>query len=162
MRRGTDIARAAAVLADGGLVAFPTETVYGLGGDASCLAAVAAIFAAKGRPTHHPLIVHLADAAALDDWAAEVPDRARDLAAHAWPGPLTMILRRGPQVLPEVTGGAVSRMFLALRTLADLAEGVKIPIPPGKEEQFRKQAIADARGALGLVGKARSAREAGE
>lgn len=108
MQRGSDIARAAAVLAGGGLVAFPTETVYGLGADAASDAAVARIFAAKSRPHSHPLIVHLADAAQLDDWAIEVPDIARRLARAAWPGPLTLILRRGPRVSPATTGGAAT------------------------------------------------------
>ncbi len=106
MERGTDIARAAAAIRRGGLVAFPTETVYGLGADASRGDAVARVFAAKGRPTGHPLIVHLAADAQLDDWALEVPDAARRLAAAAWPGPLTMILKRGPRVAPATTGGA--------------------------------------------------------
>ena len=107
MERGADLERAAEVLAAGGLVAFPTETVYGLGADASRDDAVAKIFAAKGRPRAHPLIVHLADAAALDDgWAVEIPDAARTLAAAAWPGPLTLILRRGPRVALATTGGA--------------------------------------------------------
>lgn len=106
MKRGTDIAEAASVLRAGGLVAFPTETVYGLGADASNDAAVARIFAAKGRPPTHPLIVHLAPDARLDDWALDVPEAARVLAARAWPGPLTMLLARGPRVSPATTGGA--------------------------------------------------------
>lgn len=99
------IAQAVALLRAGELVAFPTETVYGLGADAANPAAVAKIFAAKGRPADHPLIVHLADAAALDAWAREVPQAARQLAAAFWPGPLTLILKRRPQVLDAVTGG---------------------------------------------------------
>nr|MDQ3368627.1 L-threonylcarbamoyladenylate synthase [Myxococcota bacterium] len=110
MERGTDIARAAAVLTAGGLVAFPTETVYGLGADASRADAVAKIFAVKGRPSTHPLIVHLAPesatGAALTDWAREVPEVASRLAAAAWPGPLTLILRKGPRVAAATTGGA--------------------------------------------------------
>jgi L-threonylcarbamoyladenylate synthase len=106
MERGHDVARAVAVLEGGGLVAFPTETVYGLGADAASEAAVARIFAAKGRPRAHPLIVHLADAAQLDDWAIEIPETARRLAGAAWPGPLTLILRKGPRVAAAVTGGA--------------------------------------------------------
>jgi L-threonylcarbamoyladenylate synthase len=105
MERGHDLARAIAVLAGGGLVAFPTETVYGLGADATSDAAVARIFAAKGRPRTHPVIVHLPAGARLDDWAIEVPEAARRLAAAAWPGPLTMILRKGPRVAAAVTGG---------------------------------------------------------
>jgi L-threonylcarbamoyladenylate synthase len=106
MPRGTDIARAADVLAAGGLVAFPTETVYGLGADASRDDAAAKIFAVKGRPRAHPLIVHLAPDARLDDWAAAVPDVARRLVAVGWPGPLTVILKRGPRVARATTGGA--------------------------------------------------------
>jgi L-threonylcarbamoyladenylate synthase len=87
-------------------VAFPTETVYGLGADAARDDAVARIFAVKGRPRAHPLIVHLAPEARLDDWALEVPELARRLAAAAWPGPLTLILRKGPRVAAATTGGA--------------------------------------------------------
>lgn len=104
--RGADLARAVAVLRGGGLVAFPTETVYGLGADATSDAAVGRIFAAKGRPHAHPLIVHLAEDARLDDWAIEIPEAARRLARAAWPGPLTMILRKGPRVAAATTGGA--------------------------------------------------------
>jgi L-threonylcarbamoyladenylate synthase len=100
------VARAAALLSAGGLVAFPTETVYGLGADASREDAVARIFEVKGRPRAHPLIVHLAPGARLEDWAIDVPELAHRLAAAAWPGPLTLILRRGPRVAAAVTGGA--------------------------------------------------------
>ncbi len=106
MKRGTDVDQAAAIVRAGGLVAFPTETVYGLGADAGNPRGVRAIFAAKGRPTGHPLIVHLAVGASLDDWAIDVPDSARRLAAACWPGPLTLILKRGPRVSPAATGGA--------------------------------------------------------
>src|SRR6516165_12700124 len=82
------ITRAAAILRDGGLVAFPTETVYGLGADALNAAAVARIFAAKGRPANNPLIVHLADAAQVREVAADWPPRAARLAERFWPGPL--------------------------------------------------------------------------
>ena len=84
---------------------MPTETVYGLGVDASSPDAVARIFAAKGRPSDHPVIVHLADAGFVDDWALDVPPVARSLAEAFWPGPLTLILRRRPHVLDAVTGG---------------------------------------------------------
>jgi len=99
------IAQAVEVLRQGGLVAVPTETVYGLAADAASEAAVRAIFAAKGRPADHPVIVHVADAAALDEWAREVPDAARALAAAFWPGPLTLVLRRSARGLDVVTGG---------------------------------------------------------
>jgi L-threonylcarbamoyladenylate synthase len=100
-----DVAAAVRLLQAGELVAFPTETVYGLGADAANPAAVARIFAAKGRPAEHPLIVHLPDAAYLEQWAREVPPAARKLAEVFWPGPLTLILARTPAVPYAVTGG---------------------------------------------------------
>ncbi len=100
-----DVTRAVEVLRAGGTVAFPTETVYGLGGDASRADAVEKIFALKGRPRSHPLIVHLAEGARLDDWASEVPTVAQQLIRIAWPGPLTVILKRGPKVSLAATGG---------------------------------------------------------
>jgi L-threonylcarbamoyladenylate synthase len=106
------IERAVTLLRAGGLVAFPTETVYGLGADAESSAAVRRIFAAKGRPKAHPLIVHIADAAELDRWTAAVPASARRLAEQCWPGPLTLVLRRSALACDEVTGG---RETIALR-----------------------------------------------
>jgi L-threonylcarbamoyladenylate synthase len=99
------IERAAALLRQGELVAFPTETVYGLGADASNPEAVAKIFAAKGRPADHPLIVHLPGIEHLERWAREIPDKAYALAKAFWPGPLTLILKRQPSVPDAVTGG---------------------------------------------------------
>jgi L-threonylcarbamoyladenylate synthase len=96
---------AAARLEAGELVAFPTETVYGLGADAENPAAVAAIYAAKGRPQDHPVIVHVAPGAELDYWAADVPDEARQLARAFWPGPLTLIVRRNAHIPDAVSGG---------------------------------------------------------
>ncbi|RRR65549.1 MAG: threonylcarbamoyl-AMP synthase [Candidatus Viridilinea halotolerans] len=101
----TGIALAAQLLRQGQLVAFPTETVYGLGADALCATAVAAIFAAKGRPAEDPLIVHLAELADLPQVVASVPPLAYQLAAAFWPGPLTLILPRGPAVPLAVTAG---------------------------------------------------------
>src|SRR5215218_2354310 len=100
----TDVELAGARLRAGGLVAIPTETVYGLAADASSSAAVARIFEAKGRPADHPLIVHLLPAW-LPDWAAAVPPAAAVLAAACWPGPLTLLLPRSPRVPDAVTGG---------------------------------------------------------
>jgi len=97
--------RAAGAWRAGDLVAFPTETVYGLGAAARDPAAVARIFAAKRRPTDHPLIVHLAEGDDLEAWARDVPAAARRLAAACWPGPLTMVLWRHRNVPPAVTGG---------------------------------------------------------
>jgi L-threonylcarbamoyladenylate synthase len=99
------IKRAADLLRQGRLVAFPTETVYGLGADASNPDAVAGIFKAKGRPADHPLIVHIASIDSLYDWASTVPEAALKLAARFWPGPLAMILNKKPEVPLEVTGG---------------------------------------------------------
>ena len=96
---------AAHTLRRGGLVALPTETVYGLGADATNAEAVRRIFAVKGRPVDHPLIVHLADASDLDAWATGVPTYARLLAAAYWPGPLTLVLPKRDSVLDVVTGG---------------------------------------------------------
>jgi L-threonylcarbamoyladenylate synthase len=89
----------------GKLVAFPTETVYGLGADARNPAALARVFAAKGRPADHPLIVHLPDIRYLDEWAQDIPDCAFALAKAFWPGPLTLILKRAPTVSDAATGG---------------------------------------------------------
>lgn len=105
MSLGRDLERAVALLRAGELVAFPTETVYGLGADATQPQAVAKIFAVKGRPADHPLIVHLPGADALEYWAREIPEAAYRLAAAFWPGPLTLILKRAPHVLDAVTGG---------------------------------------------------------
>jgi L-threonylcarbamoyladenylate synthase len=98
------IEKAAALLRQGELVAFPTETVYGLGADASNPDAVANIFAAKGRPSDHPLIVHIPGVEHLDRWAREIPETAYALAQAFWPGPLTLILKRQPNVPDAVTG----------------------------------------------------------
>ncbi|HSP96490.1 MAG TPA: L-threonylcarbamoyladenylate synthase [Candidatus Dormibacteraeota bacterium] len=102
------IARAAALLRDGAVVAFPTETVYGLGADATNAVAVAHIFSIKNRPSFDPLIVHLADAGALPTVAAACPDAARRLAAHYWPGPLTIVLPKTDRVPDIVTAGLPS------------------------------------------------------
>lgn len=100
-----NIARAADVLRAGGLVGLPTETVYGLAADALNPDAVRGIFAAKGRPADHPLIVHLPSAEHLPQWASAIPKDAIALAKAFWPGPLTLILRRTADVPDEVTGG---------------------------------------------------------
>ena len=99
------VQRAAEILRAGGLVAFPTETVYGLGADAKNPNALKKIFAAKGRPADHPLIVHLPSAQLLEAWVREIPAEAHALAEAFWPGPLTLVFRRAPSVPDEVTGG---------------------------------------------------------
>lgn len=128
-----DIERAVAVLKAGGLVAFPTETVYGLGADASNPAAVRRIFEAKDRPAKHPVIVHLADAVQAVNWAREVPEAARKLARRFWPGPLTLVLKRSPGVSGVVTGGQdtvalrVPSHPVALQLLARFGGGIAAP-----------------------------------
>ena len=105
---GTDpqaIEEAARRIQAGALVGFPTETVYGLGADASSDAAVAGIFAAKGRPADHPLIVHVASASQVGDYASELPPFAQRLMSAFWPGPLTVILPRKPGVAAAAAGG---------------------------------------------------------
>lgn len=99
------LAEAAATLRAGGLVGLPTETVYGLAADATNPTAVAKIFAAKGRPSDHPLIVHVANAGSVDHFAASVPGFAQRLMAAFWPGPLTLILPRRPEVAAAAAGG---------------------------------------------------------
>ena len=127
------IDRATAILRAGGLVALPTETVYGLGADARNLHALKRIFAAKRRPSDHPLIVHIAAAAQLNEWCSEVPASAWLLAEAFWPGPLTLILRRAAHVLDAVTGGQdtvglrVPAHPVALALLRAFAGGIAAP-----------------------------------
>jgi L-threonylcarbamoyladenylate synthase len=127
-----DYARAVELLCAGELVAFPTETVYGLGADAANPKAVERIFALKNRPTDHPLIVHLSDAAYLDRWARAIPPAALELARAFWPGPMTLVLPRAPEVPDIVTGGQAS-------------VAVRIPSHPVALELLRAFSDADAR-----------------
>lgn len=101
----TDVVRAAEALDAGGLVAVPTETVYGLAADATDPTAIARIFAAKGRPQDHPLIVHLGDADWFEQWAPRASESAHRLAATVWPGPVTLIVPRTEALPPSVAGG---------------------------------------------------------
>ncbi len=121
------------MLRGGGLVALPTETVYGLGANAEDPAAVARIFQVKGRPPSHPLIVHIGGAEQLDDWVEDVSETARLLAERFWPGPLTLVLRRGSRVPLEATGGLdtvavrVPDHPVALALLSAFGGGVTAP-----------------------------------
>jgi L-threonylcarbamoyladenylate synthase len=121
------------LLRQGRLVAFPTETVYGLGADAANAEAVGRIFAAKGRPADHPLIVHISGPGCLGDWAETVPDAARHLAERFWPGPLAIILKKQPHVPDAVTGGQptvglrVPGHPVALRLLEKFGGGIAAP-----------------------------------
>lgn len=128
------LAAAVAELVRGNLVAFPTETVYGLGADATQADAVAKIFAAKGRPADHPLIVHLPPGASIDDWAEEIPEAARKLARAFWPGPLTLILRKSARVPSTVTGGQET-------------VGLRVPSHPVAQQLLREFALVGS-GAL--------------
>lgn len=127
------VRRAAAELRRGRLVAFPTETVYGLGADASSREAIARLYEVKGRPGDHPVIVHFTDAATAFKWASEVPEAAHKLAAGFWPGPLTLILERASTVGDFVTGGQdtvglrVPVHPLALELLAEFGGGLAAP-----------------------------------
>ncbi len=127
------LGEAVRALRAGRLVAFPTETVYGLGANARDRTALGRLYAAKGRPPSHPVIVHLPSVDALPAWASEIPERAHRLAAAFWPGPLTLVLRRAARVPDEVTGGQdtvglrVPDHPLALRLLRDFGDGVAAP-----------------------------------
>ena len=122
------LARAAKQLKDGNLIAFPTETVYGLGADATNQTAVSRIYKVKGRPQDHPLIVHIGDWQAMGEWAEEIPDYAIDLARSFWPGPMTLILKRSELAKDFVTGGQdtvgirVPNQTLALQLLNEFSK----------------------------------------
>jgi L-threonylcarbamoyladenylate synthase len=107
-----DVMRAAKSLRDGHLVAFPTETVYGLGADATNKEAVRRIYSVKGRPLGHPVIVHISSINVVNRWAEEIPEYARNLAAKFWPGPMTLILKRSELAKDFITGG---QNFVGLR-----------------------------------------------
>ena len=124
MSSPADIEHACQLLRQGELVAFPTETVYGLGADASSPQAIARIYALKGRPSNHPVIVHLAQAGDIRDWARDIPMAAWALADAFWPGPLTLILPRAERVPLAVTGGQDS-------------VGVRVPAHPVAQQLLR-------------------------
>jgi L-threonylcarbamoyladenylate synthase len=127
------IAEAAKRLSHGQLVALPTETVYGLGCDASNPEALAALYATKGRPTSHPVIVHVASVDQLADWAVDIPEVAYTLANAFWPGPLTLILKKQPYVLDAITGGQdtvgirIPNHPVALELLKTFGGGIAAP-----------------------------------
>ncbi len=128
-----DISRAKAALLRGDVIGLPTETVYGLAGDASNPQAVARIFSLKGRPADHPVIVHLARTEHIRDWAIDIPAAAWPLAEKFWPGPMTVILKRGAHVSDLITGGQdtvglrVPSHPLALELLESFARGIAAP-----------------------------------
>jgi L-threonylcarbamoyladenylate synthase len=135
------IRKAAEILRAGGLVAFPTETVYGLGADASNAKAVARLYATKGRPADHPVIVHFSSKEKAFSWAREVPTAARQLADRFWPGPLTLILKRSNLAKDFVTGGQDT-------------VGLRVPSHPVAHEllkTFRNGIAAPSANRFGLV-----------
>jgi L-threonylcarbamoyladenylate synthase len=155
-----EISRAVQVLRAGGLIAFPTETVYGLGADAANAAAVAKLYAVKRRPADHPVIVHFDSAARAFTWARDVPEEARALARKFWPGPLTLILKRSALAQDFITGGQdnigvrVPAHRVAHELLAAFGGGVAAPsanrfglVSPTSAEHVR----ADLGGDVDLV-----------
>ncbi len=122
------LALAARALKEGYLIAFPTETVYGLGADANNESAVSRIYKVKGRPQDHPLIVHIADWQTMGEWADQIPDFAIDLARAFWPGPMTLILKRSELAKDFITGGQetvgirVPNQTIALQLLAEFTK----------------------------------------
>jgi L-threonylcarbamoyladenylate synthase len=134
-----EINHAAQVLLQGGLVAFPTETVYGLGADAESREAVERIYQAKGRPSNHPVIVHVAPEADVSYWAASVPDEARVLIDAFWPGPLTLILKRAAHISDVVSGGQDS-------------VGLRCPSHPVAQRLIRAFAAGKPSGQGGIAG----------
>ena len=148
------IEEAARLLNAGELVAFPTETVYGLGADAANPAAVARIFAANGRPRSHPVIVHVSNFDAAREWAGSVPDAASRLADAFWPGPLTIVLPRSRQVSDTVTGGQSSVALrapahpVARALLAAFGRGIAAP-SANRYGRISPTRAADVRAELG-------------
>jgi len=135
-----EVHRAAGILRAGGLVAFPTETVYGLGADASSAAAVARLYRVKGRPADHPVIVHFSTPETAFAWASEIPEAARKLAARFWPGPLTLILKRSAKAQDFVTGGQDS-------------VGLRVPSHPVAQQLLREFGGGVAAPSANLFGK---------
>jgi L-threonylcarbamoyladenylate synthase len=148
------IDEAVAVLRRGGLVAFPTETVYGLGCDAEHADALRRLYDVKGRPAGHPVIVHVSRAAKLDDWARDLTSDARVLADECWPGPLTIVAKRGPRVRDEVTGGRdtvglrVPGQPVALELLDAFGGGIAAP-SANRFGRVSPTSAADVRAELG-------------
>lgn len=146
------IQQAASLLAEGKIVAIPTETVYGLGGCARTPAAIQKIYEIKDRPATNPLIIHLSNMAAIEAWAVDIPEVAWKLAERFWPGPLTLVLKRRPEVLESVTAGQptvalrVPNHPVTLALLKTFGEGIAAPsanrhgrISPTTAEHVREE-----------------------
>ncbi len=144
--QSSDLAAAAALLQQGKLVAVPTETVYGLAADAKNADAVRKIFLAKGRPADHPLIVHLHDASAMADWAKNIPEKAYQLAAAFWPGPLTLLLPKADHVDNCVTGGldSIGLRVPAHPVLLQLLTGAKLAVAAPSANPYKRLSATSA------------------
>jgi L-threonylcarbamoyladenylate synthase len=153
-----EIDLAVIALREGDVIAFPTETVYGLGADAQNTQAIRRVFELKGRPTNHPLIVHIDHPRSLTRWALSVPPQAQELAEHFWPGPLTLVLRRAPAVDPTITGGQdtiavrVPGHPVAQQLLRAFGSGIAAPsanrfghVSPTRAEHVREEFGDDVR-----------------
>ncbi len=136
----TDLREAAGIIRFGGLVAFPTETVYGLGCDGRSSEAAAKVYEAKGRPSDNPLILHIADREMLDDLVGEIPEVATKLIENFWPGPMTLVFTKSDKVPKQVTGG--------LETVA-----VRMPAHAGAAELIRAAGVPIAAPSANLSGK---------
>ena len=132
-RVGQDIEKAAALIQNGELVALPTETVYGLGALAMSDASIERLYLAKGRPSDHPVIVHICQPEQINDWACDIADDALKLAEAFWPGPLTMILKKKDSVSSKITGGQATVALripshpLTLATIEKVGSGIAAP-----------------------------------
>ena len=151
-----DVSRAAALLQQGELVAVPTETVYGLAANATDADAVAKIFQAKGRPADHPLIVHIPTLEMLEQFAVEIPQSAYQLAAAFWPGPLTLLLKKAPQVSTVVTGGleTIGIRMPAHPALLSLLQQARLAVAAPSANPYKKLSPTRAAQVLhGMAGK---------
>lgn len=160
-----DIAQAAQLIAQGELVAVPTETVYGLAADACNPIAVAKIFQAKGRPTNHPLIVHLADASQMVRWVKTVPPAAIKLANAFWPGPLTLLLNKADSVNDVVTGGlsTIGLRVPAHPALLTLLTDHNLAVAAPSANPYKKLSPTSAKHVLsGLDGKLSAVLDGGD
>lgn len=146
----SDLDCAAKLLQEGKLVAVPTETVYGLAADATNAEAVRKIFIAKGRPADHPLIVHLPDATAMSNWAADIPEAAYKLAAAFWPGPLTLLLPKAEHVDACVTGGldSIGLRVSAHPVLLKLLTSAKLAVAAPSANPYKRLSATSAQQVL--------------
>lgn len=151
--RSEHLRTAGTLLKQGGLVAVPTETVYGLAADARNPDAVKKIFAAKGRPADHPLIVHIADVSALADWAKDIPAAAYQLAQAFWPGPLTLLLKKADHVDPVVTGGldSIGLRVPAHPVLLQLLNAEQLAVAAPSANPYKKLSPTSAGQVMGTM-----------